>query len=181
MEHLWAPWRSSYVKEARRLAEAQCLFCVLGTIADPAADFLLHRSDDLLVVLNRYPYTTGHLLVAPRSHWASPSDAPATSRASFYEAVVYAERALRRAYRPDGLNVGMNLGEAAGAGVPAHFHMHVVCRWAGDTNFMASVASTRVHPESLVATHARLAPFFEDGWLSSDHPLFHDAQTGPRT
>lgn len=148
------------MRDARRLAAEGCLFCTLAAAPDPRADFVLDRTDELLVVLNRYPYATGHLMVAPKLHAASPTEAPAESRAAFYEAVVFSERVLRDVYRPDGINVGMNLGEAAGAGVPGHFHMHLVCRWNGDTNFMASVAGTRVHPESLEATADKLRPHF---------------------
>ena len=179
-EHLWAPWRSAYVQNARALAEQGCLFCSLATTDTPRDRLCLYRSPQLLLVLNLYPYATGHLMVAPSRHWASPLEATVEAHDAVCRAVVYAERVLRHVYRPDGLNVGMNLGEAAGAGVPRHYHVHLVPRWRGDTNFMAAVAGTRVHPEAMATTQERLAPFFDEGFLEPDHPLFA-AGAEPRT
>lgn len=172
LEHLWAPWRSAYVKEAKALAQAGCLFCGLATTDDPRGHHVLMAGERAIVVLNLFPYATGHLMVAPRQHAGSPTAADAATLQEFFGLVVYAERVLRRVYRPDGMNVGMNLGEAAGAGVPSHFHMHLVPRWSGDTNFMAAVGGTRVHPEGLEATMEKLWPYFAQGPLPEGHALF---------
>ena len=171
LEHLWAPWRSRYVRDAKRLQEAGCLFCGLARAEEPRDALRLLATSGALVVLNLFPYATGHLMVAPRRHMASPVDAATEEWHEVADLVVYAERVLRKVYRPDGLNVGMNLGEAAGAGVPTHCHVHLVPRWAGDTNFMTSLADTRVHPESLQDTYDRLLPYFADGPRAPGDPL----------
>jgi len=172
LEHLWAPWRSRYVRDAKRLQQEGCLFCGLGRLDDAREALRLYASPGALVVLNLFPYSTGHLMVAPRRHLASPTEADVEEWHEVADLVVYSERVLRRAYRPDGMNVGMNLGEAAGAGVPTHCHVHLVPRWSGDTNFMTSLAGTRVHPESLEDTYDRLLPFFSGGLRAPSDPLF---------
>lgn len=178
LQHLWAPWRSRYVNDARRLQEQGCLFCGLAKAEDSREVFRLAGTERALVVLNLYPYATGHLMVAPQRHHASPAEAPVEVWRDVTDLVVYCERVLRRVYRPDGMNVGMNIGEAAGAGVPTHFHVHLVPRWSGDTNFMTSLADTRVHPVSLEDTYDKLLPFFADGPLPADDPRLAPAAKG---
>jgi ATP adenylyltransferase len=160
-EQLWAGWRSAYVSSVAEGAEpgdAQgCLFCALGAGEGPDPSRHVLVSEGLVAVaLNAYPYASGHLLVLPRRHVGELEDLGAEEALALWQAVADAVRALKSAYRPDGLNVGINLGRAAGAGIPGHLHVHVVPRWGGDTNFMTTAAAVRVLPESLPETFARL-------------------------
>ncbi len=159
LDRLWAGWRSEYIEGvASGPAEPDgCVFCaILASGLDDEDTHVLwrHPAGVALAILNAYPYGSGHLMVMPVRHVASPEDLSPAEGSAVWEGVTSAVAALRSAYRPDGLNVGANLGRAAGAGVPGHFHMHVLPRWAGDTNFMTSVAETRVLPEAL-ATSAK--------------------------
>ena len=151
---LWAPWRMPYIKSAD---EPQgCLFCRVARARDDRKNLVVHRGALALVMLNRYPYNPGHLMVAGLSHAASLADLTPAERQALVEAVILAERALASEYRPHGLNLGANLGRVAGAGFPGHLHVHLVPRWNGDTNFMPVVAKTKVLPESLARTWSRL-------------------------
>lgn len=157
MDRLWAGWRSEYIEGVASGPEEPggCVFCsiVASGLGDEETHILWrHPGGRALAILNAYPYGSGHLMVMPVRHVASPDELTAEEGRELWQGVTEAVVALRRAYRPDGLNVGANLGRAAGAGVPGHFHMHVLPRWAGDTNFMTSVAETRVLPESLATT-----------------------------
>jgi ATP adenylyltransferase len=156
LERLWAPWRMAYV--GRSHAPAECLFCRVAR-ARAAADrelLVLARRPHAFLMLNRYPYTGGHLMVAVSGHRARFARLTAEERADLLELVGLAERALETEYHPHGMNFGVNSGRVAGAGFPGHLHMHVVPRWDGDTNFMAAVGETRVLPESLARTWTRL-------------------------
>ena len=155
MHILWAGWRSDYVRNAEDLDAAGCLFCRLADLSDEEA-LVLERRDHAFSVLNRYPYTTGHLMVAPYRHVATPADLDEMERLDAWELVARSQRALETAMRPAGFNLGANVGKVAGAGVPGHFHLHLVPRWAGDTNFMSTVGGTRVVPEDLDETWRRL-------------------------
>ena len=151
---LWAPWRMPYIKTAD---EPQgCLFCRVARARDDRRNLVVQRADHVLVMLNRYPYNPGHLMVASLRHVASLGDLAPDEREALVEAVVRAERALAAEYRPHAMNLGANLGRVAGAGFPGHLHFHVVPRWNGDTNFMPVVAETKVLPESLGRTWSRL-------------------------
>lgn len=156
LERLWAGWRSEYVGSVGAEEDSgECLFCALAAAPDDEAQ-IVARASGVFAVLNAYPYTSGHLMVAPVTHepdleGLSPGDATA-----LIEMTQHAVVAIKTAYQPDGLNVGMNLGRAAGAGIPGHLHMHVVPRWVGDTNFMTTAAEARVLPESLATTLDRL-------------------------
>lgn len=143
LERLWAGWRSEYVSSV----DAGDGGCVLCRVLEEGSQ-VVWRDDRTAVVLNAYPYTSGHLLILPVDHVAEPEDAPVEVWTTATRAVA----ALRRAYSPDGINLGANLGRSAGAGVPGHFHLHALPRWNGDTNFMTTVAEVRVMPESLPAT-----------------------------
>lgn len=166
LERLWAGWRSDYVagaSEAGAPGEATptdgCVFCrILSSGLGDEVTKVLWRSDLAVAILNAYPYTSGHLLVMPVRHAAELEDLDGAEAGAVWQAVTTAVRALKAAYGPDGVNLGSNLGRAAGAGVPGHFHVHVLPRWSGDTNFMTTVAEARVMPESLDATWARLMP-----------------------
>jgi ATP adenylyltransferase len=133
-----------------------CLFCRVARARDERRNLVVHRAARVLVMLNRYPYNPGHLMVAPLRHVASLADLAPPEREALLNAVVLAERALAAEYRPHGMNLGANLGRVAGAGFPGHLHFHVVPRWNGDTNFMPVVAETKVLPESLTRTWSRL-------------------------
>ena len=158
---LWAPWRAAYVTRAPQPA-GECIFC-FGRLSalNRRRRLVLYAGPLALVMLNRYPYNNGHLMVAPRRHVASPELLDRDELVALAEIVARAVRRLREAFRPAGLNVGLNLGRAAGAGIADHMHWHLVPRWEGDTNFMPVIASTRVLPQSLTATHALLEPLFK--------------------
>ncbi len=155
MDILWAGWRSEYVRTAEHLDDAGCLFCRLPTEPDDEA-LVLERTERAFSVLNRFPYTSGHLMVAPYRHVATPKDLDHGERLAIWDLIARCQRALEAAMSPAGFNLGANVGKVAGAGVPGHFHMHLVPRWAGDTNFMSSVGGTRVVPEALEDTWERL-------------------------
>jgi len=158
LERLWAGWRSEYVGSASvGDTDGGCVFCRILASADPPEQtYLLWRDDTCAALLNAFPYTSGHLMVLPVRHVAEFEDVRADEAAALWALLADATRALKAAYSPDGLNIGANLGRAAGAGVPGHFHVHCLPRWNGDTNFMTSTAEARVLPESLPVTYERL-------------------------
>jgi ATP adenylyltransferase len=154
MERLWAGWRSAYVSGMAG-GEDGCLFCTL-LAGDDEESLILERGSLSFTVLNAFPYTSGHLMVAPIRHVADLDDLSADEGAAIFAGVRRATAALRDASHPDGFNVGANLGRVAGAGVPGHLHFHAVPRWDGDTNFMTSLAEVRVIPEDLPTTWRKL-------------------------
>lgn len=158
MDRLWAPWRLSYVTAAQ-VPATDCIFC--DPRADRDVDLVVLRGRVSYVILNLYPYNNGHLMVVPNRHLAALEALTLDEQAELMQLVRLAEMALNEAYRPQGINVGINLGKAAGAGIENHLHIHLVPRWSGDTNFMTAVGQTRVLPEELGATAARLRPIFE--------------------
>ena len=159
MERLWSPWRLAYVTGS--VVEPKgCIFCD-ALAGDDAAPLMLVRGTSSFVILNLYPYNNGHLMVVPNRHIASLAAATPEELTELMRLTRAAEMALTEAYRPQGLNVGMNIGRPAGAGVAEHMHIHVVPRWSGDTNFMSVVGSVRVMPEELGQTAERLRPIFE--------------------
>ena len=158
MEQLWSPWRLAYVTASDDPQE--CIFCAAHqTGAD--SPLVLFRSRACFVILNLYPYNNGHLMIVPYRHVGSLASATGDELCELMELTRRAETALIEAYRPHGLNVGINLGRAAGAGIVDHIHVHVVPRWNGDTNFMSVVGNVRVVPEELGDTAERLRPIFE--------------------
>jgi ATP adenylyltransferase len=151
LERLWAGWRAAYVTDTAATSPGgpgECLFCALAKASDEEG-LVVSRSDLTFAVMNAFPYTSGHLMIAPIRHEAELEGLHADEAASAMDTTQRAVRALKTAYTPQGLNVGLNLGRPAGAGVPGHVHFHVLPRWNGDTNFMTSVAETRVLPEDL--------------------------------
>ena len=161
MDVLWAPWRMTYIGAAKEKRE--CIFC--AALSGVARERLvLGTTGHSLVMLNRYPYQNGHLMVAPRRHVADLPSLPAAEHGDLAETLRRALASLASALHPEGFNLGMNLGTCAGAGVRDHLHWHIVPRWAGDTNFMPVVGDVRVMPEHLLATYGRLKPAF--GWLA---------------
>ena len=161
LDRLWAGWRTEYVSSAGSTGPADegCVFCrILASRDGDKATKVVWRGARVAVLLNAYPYTSGHLMVMPTRHVGELEELDPRNgeAAELWSAVTAAVRALKVAYSPEGINVGANLGRAAGAGVPGHFHVHALPRWNGDTNFMTSVAETRVLPESLDATWEKL-------------------------
>jgi ATP adenylyltransferase len=160
MQHLWAPWRMQFIKAPK---PSGCFFCEAAA-ADPAADpehLVLARSDASLVMLNRYPYNNGHLMIAPRAHLANLDDLPPATAADLMRLTQRSLRVLRQVLSPQGFNVGINAGKIAGAGVADHIHQHVVPRWDGDTNFMPVLAETKVLNESLTVSYQQLRAAFD--------------------
>lgn len=163
MEILWSPWRSAYISsaESEKSGGKACIFC--RAAVDAASDekhFVLHRGLHNLVMLNLYPYVSGHLMIAPYSHVAEFHSVPKETTDEMMDLVKHCQETLQETYKPDGFNVGMNLGRAAGAGIADHLHMHIMPRWIGDTNFMTSVSDTRVLPEDLPTTYRKLSSKF---------------------
>lgn len=157
MDHLWSPWRLQYVTGGS--APDACVFCA-AHVDEAQASLVVHRGVTAYVILNLFPYNNGHLMVVPGRHFATLGDATADELLELVQLTQRAELVLREAYQPHGLNVGINIGKAAGAGLADHLHIHVVPRWNGDTNFMTTVGESRVLPESLQASADRLRPLF---------------------
>ncbi|MFN7946001.1 MAG: HIT domain-containing protein [Blastocatellia bacterium] len=159
MDFLWSPWRSQYVGSGHR--EKGCVFCRLaGRPEDDAASYIFYRGQHNYLVLNLYPYTSGHALIVPYAHQALLCEADKATTDEMMDLAKRMQQALGEIYRPDGFNLGMNLGAAAGAGVAEHFHLHIMPRWFGDSNFMTTVGETRVLPETLTATFQKLKKYF---------------------
>jgi ATP adenylyltransferase len=154
MDYLWSPWRYNYVSTAS--GQGPCLFCRVASESDDAQNFVVLRAERSFILLNRYPYTTGHLMIAPYAHVATLEEAETVTLEEIMRLAQRAEKALRGVYRPSGLNLGFNIGESAGAGVAGHIHMHALPRWAGDTSFITTIGETRVLPESLETTYEKL-------------------------
>lgn len=145
---------------APKTDDSGCVFCRAAESSDPASTLTLYADAQLVVLLNRFPYTNGHIMIAPRAHVSRLFDSQAESLSAIMLAAAEAQRILSETYRPDGFNIGMNFGQAAGAGIADHYHVHVVPRWSGDSNFMSVTAETRMIPEDLDVTWARLRPKF---------------------
>ncbi len=162
MERLWTPWRMAYIQQAAAVQDVEgCIFCELPEKHDDERTYILHRGDHAFVILNIYPYNSGHLMVAPFRHVADLEGMEAEEAADGFALLKRSIEALKEAYQPHGFNIGMNLGRVAGAGVPDHVHFHVVPRWGGDTNFMPVLGETKVLPELLDETYATLKPLFD--------------------
>jgi len=166
MERLWTPWRLAYVTGAVSGTSDRCIFCDAGPESS-RDELVLVRTPLSFVVLNLYPYNNGHLMVVPKRHVASLASSTPEELTDLMRLTRHAEIALAEAYTPQGLNIGINLGRPAGAGIVDHLHVHLVPRWTGDTSFMSVVGNTRVLPEELPQTAARLRPIFER--LSKEH------------
>lgn len=165
MEHLWAGWRGEYIGAD---PEPGCVFCrILGSGLPDEETFVVWRDERVAALLNAYPYTSGHLMVLPVRHLGELDELTDDESADLWAAGRDAVRAVKKAYSPGGVNLGANLGPAAGAGIPGHLHLHVLPRWAGDTNFMTSVADARVLPEALSTTWRKLREAWADRTASS--------------
>ena len=158
MERLWAPWRMTYINQEPRPG---CLFCrALSDPSDPDAELVVWRPQGALVLLNKFPYNPGHVMVAPAAHKAGLEDLDAAESAALMSALGRTISVLRQELKPEGFNVGANIGRVAGAGVPDHVHLHVVPRWNGDTNFMPVLGEVKVVNEHLQATAEKLRRAF---------------------
>lgn len=159
---IWAPWRLKYVKDADKDNEERCVFCAKPALGDDETALIVHRAEHSFVILNLYPYTNGHLMVAPYEHIARIQEIPERTTTEMLALARRSMDRLEEIYRPQGFNVGFNQGRAAGAGVEHHIHMHVVPRWGGDTNFMPVIADSRVMPQSLEDSYRVLRGAFEE-------------------
>ena len=161
MKVMWAPWRMTYIKNARK--PAKCIFCLKARERRDAANFVLHRGRYGFVMMNLFPYNSGHLLIAPYTHVDSLEALSPEEALELFRLTNRSLRALRAEIKPEGFNVGINLGKVSGAGIEDHVHLHVVPRWNGDTNFMPLFAETRVIPEHLRETYRKLRTRFPRG------------------
>ena len=159
MKRLWSPWRMKYIENHGK--EEGCIFCNALAQQDNEKNLIVSRGKKAFVIVNLYPYTSGHIMVAPMAHQPSLELLNPDTRAEMMELVSQAIVVLKQIYKPQAFNVGANIGEAAGAGVPDHVHMHIVPRWNGDTNFMSTLGETRVLPESLEKTYKRIREAFQ--------------------
>jgi ATP adenylyltransferase len=155
MDHLWTPWRYGYISTA--VPVTGCIFCIKAAENQDAQNYILHRGKLNFILLNLFPYTNGHLMIAPYQHVATLEETPGETLAELTRLTRRTEANLRAVYRPHGFNLGMNIGASAGAGVADHIHMHVVPRWTGDANFMSTIGETRVLPEELPVTYEKLS------------------------
>jgi ATP adenylyltransferase len=158
MDHLWTPWRSTYIKSAKTEG---CIFCIAAAATEDEELLVVHRAEMNFVILNRYPYTNGHLMIAPYQHASRLNALDETVTAEMMRLGRLAEHVLETVYKPHGLNFGLNLGEAAGAGIEQHLHLHALPRWKGDANFMTTVAETRIIPETLEDSYRKISGGFK--------------------
>lgn len=158
MDYLWTPWRYQYVVATAQMPE--CIFCAAARADNDKDVLIVHRAAHNFIILNRFPYTSGHVMVVPYSHVSTLDALDEEAAMEMMRLTRDCERHLRALYKTEGLNIGMNIGKAAGAGVASHLHQHVLPRWSGDVNFMTTVAETRILPEPLDATWERLSKAF---------------------
>jgi ATP adenylyltransferase len=159
-QRIWAPWRLEYVKDASKDIESECIFCAALSAGDDAANLIVRRGERCFVILNKFPYTNGHLMVAPYEHVAALQELDADTVGEMMALAQRGITALESSYSPHGYNVGFNQGRVAGAGVEHHIHMHVVPRWGGDTNFMPVLGDTRVMNQTLEDSYQTLRGAF---------------------
>lgn len=157
MKRLWSPWRMKYILNSKAKG---CVFCKMSEEKRDRKNYILYRGEHNYVIMNLYPYNNGHLMIVPYKHTYTIEKLSKAEAADFIELTGKSVTVLKKAFSPDGFNIGMNLMEAAGAGIEAHIHMHIVPRWNGDTSFMPVLFETRVIPESLDDTYSKLLPFF---------------------
>src|ERR1700675_4680720 len=156
MDYLWTPWRYQYIAQAISGKQPDCIFCDAVARTDDEVTLIVHRGKKSFIILNRYPYTSGHVMIVPYAHVADLSAVDPEALSEMMRLAQRVETVFGKNYKPDGMNLGMNLGRAAGAGVAGHLHLHVLPRWFGDSNFMTVTGETRVLPEDLRTTYERL-------------------------
>jgi len=159
MEYIYAPWREEYVKKVFKMKE--CIFCRALKLKNDKEAYILYRGKYNFIVLNKYPYTPGHLMIAPYKHLDSFERTEKESTDEFANLLKLCLKVLRKKYNPHGFNTGMNLGQSAGAGVAKHYHLHIIPRWVGDSNFMPLISKTKVVIEDLEITYSHLLPLFQ--------------------
>jgi len=156
MDYLWTPWRYQYMDQVTSGKQPECFFCDAIAVHRDEETLLVHRGKRAFAILNRFPYTSGHVMLVPYQHVAELNLCEEGTLTEIMELAQAVERVFRSEYKPDGMNLGMNLGKAAGAGVAGHLHLHMLPRWFGDSNFMTVTGETRIHPEDLATTYKRL-------------------------
>lgn len=160
MDYLWTPWRYQYMVQAASGESPECIFCDAVAKKKDSETLIAYRGAKAFVILNRFPYTSGHVMIVPYAHVAELKLCDAATLNEIMQLAQRVEAVFRANYKPDGMNLGMNLGRAAGAGVAGHLHLHMLPRWFGDSNFMTVTGETRVHPEDLKTTYERLSKAF---------------------
>jgi ATP adenylyltransferase len=158
MDHIFTPWRYTYITNADKIAD--CVFCSQPQSNDDEKTLIVHRAEHCFIILNAFPYTSGHVMVVPYQHTDQLQKLSASAAQEMMALTQKLEGILRELYHPDGMNVGMNIGKAAGAGIASHIHMHILPRWIADANFMSVIGETRVLPETLDVTYKRIRAFF---------------------
>jgi len=158
LDRLWAPWRIGYVANANK--EDVCFLCAAAAESDDAGNLVVRRGSHCFAILNRFPYNNGHVMIAPYAHKADLPDLSEQERADMMKLLLEIQAALRATFDPHGFNIGLNIGGAAGAGVPGHIHAHILPRWTGDTNFVSTVSDVKVISQSLEESYALLAGYF---------------------
>jgi ATP adenylyltransferase len=156
MDYLWTPWRYQYMTQINEGQQPECIFCDALERGRDEETLIVHRGSKAFIILNRFPYTSGHVMIVPYAHVAELNLCEAGALQEMMELAQKVEVVFRKEYKPDGMNLGMNLGRAAGAGVAGHLHLHVLPRWIGDSSFMTVTGETRVHPEELQTSYQRL-------------------------
>lgn len=163
MKQLWAPWRLCYIRGEANAPEKGCIFCVRHIVGEDRQRLILYRGEHVFVLMNKFPYSNGHLMIAPYRHTADPAELTIDEAMEMHSMMVKCRDVLRQRVAAQGFNIGMNLGQIAGAGIADHLHLHIVPRWSGDTNFMPVFSEVRVIPEHLEATYEHLIAAFTGG------------------
>ncbi len=161
LKQLWAPWRMEYLEDHQKGKTRGCVFCDLPREKEDRKNLIVHRGERVFVILNRYPYNNGHVMVVPNTHVADLSLLPDEELSEMTQMCREVVKALKETYQAPGFNLGMNLGEAGGAGIRDHLHMHVVPRWVGDTNFMPVLADTKSMPQHLLTSFDQIHDYFK--------------------
>jgi ATP adenylyltransferase len=156
MDYLWTPWRYRYMEQVTAGKQPDCIFCEAAALHKDDETLIVYRGEKVFIILNRFPYTSGHVMIVPYSHVAELNLCDAATLNEMMSLAQRMEKVFQQNYKPDGMNLGMNLGRAAGAGIAGHLHLHALPRWFGDSNFMTVTAETRIHPEELEVTYTRL-------------------------
>jgi ATP adenylyltransferase len=162
MNRLWAPWRMKYIAEIGNKKEEGCIFCTKPDVSDDKNNLIVLRGEKCFIILNAFPYTNGHLLIVPYVHTSELDALDEPTAAELWKFVVLGKKALTKAYKPDGFNIGMNIGRSGGAGIEQHLHLHIVPRWNGDVNFMSVMTDSRVISQGLGDTYDLLLPIFKE-------------------
>ena len=176
MKHIWSPWRMEYIQSFKK--EEGCIFCKEISLPDGPGNLIVHRGQFNCVILNRFPYTSGHIMVVPYQHCSLLEELDPESRSEMMELASQAVCLLQVDYKSEGFNIGINIGEASGAGIAEHLHLHIVPRWQGDTNFMSTLGETRVLPEMLEESYTRISEAWKGVKSAKDTPetIFDDSE-----